>query len=37
MTIPKNTGDRNAELSLIEWLGVILVGVVFALFLFYTL
>jgi hypothetical protein len=37
MLPPKNTGDRNAELSPIEWLGVIAVGVVFALFLFYTL
>jgi len=33
----KNSGDRNAELSPVEWLGVIAVGVVFALFLFYTL
>jgi hypothetical protein len=37
MLSPKNSGDRNAELSPLEWLGVIVVGVAFALFLFYTL
>jgi len=33
----KNSGDRNAELSPLEWLGVVVTGVVMALFLFYTL
>jgi hypothetical protein len=37
MTIPKNTGDRDTELSPAEWLGVVAIGVVMALFLFYTL
>lgn len=37
MTIPKSPGDRDSELSPAEWLGVVAIGVVMALFLFYTL
>lgn len=37
MLPPKNSGDRDSELSPMEWLGVVAIGVFMALFLFYTL
>lgn len=37
MLPPKNNRDNDLELSPVEWLGVICIGVVMALFLFYTL
>lgn len=37
MLPPKNSGDRDAELTPAEWLGVVTIGVVTALFLFWTL
>lgn len=37
MLPPKNGREKDLELSPVEWLGVFLIGVFMALFLFYTL